>query len=249
MNANADIKTDAASEDYLWDRRYENEGLIWGDDESPTCRELSESLKPNSNVFEVGFGYGRDLTSLASQGHSVTGIERSMVAFNMAANAIDEANLEKDTHLIKGHFEKASLPEEKFDALLSHRVLHLLGNGQVKGFVNQASYILKPGGLLVASSRDMRDFNPDKMQWREDGQAEYTSPERKGHIIDFWNEDKFRQVFEKKFDIEGFIESDEIESLGTDDRSKFTIMIARKKQPVQPANDTGNSAPPAPGGN
>ena len=221
------------TDEFVWDTRYKTEGHIWGDEPSMTGKILTGLLPSRSHVMEFGYGYGRDMQEVLLHGHSVYGIEKSDAGHSEAQKILRSF---VDTGLAQllliGDFTKASLPQDGFDAVYSHRVLHLLGkNGLVRAFNAHASRILKPGGLFVVSARNPEDFDPKQMVWREDGLAEYkpSFKSRKGQVIRFWDEKLFTETFQDNFDIEKFIKGTEKESESNPVDTHFTIMIARKK--------------------
>lgn len=226
------------SSPYVWDVRYAAEGHIWGDEPSLTGKTVVRLLRPRSHVLEFGYGYGRDLQEILLHGHSAYGIEKSDVGHTEARRVLHQhIDSGQAQLLLIGDFTKASTPNEGFDAVFSHRVLHLLGkNGVVRAFNAHAARILKPDGLFVVSARNPKDFNPDQMEWIEEGMAQYKPEfkERRGQIIRFWDEKAFRDTFSDNFDIETFIEGTEIESRKNPVDTHFTIMVARRKHTLTP---------------
>ncbi len=230
----------------IWSRRYANEGHIWGDEASKTAEDLIDVLDPSSKVLEVGFGYGRDLLHLLQQGHYVYGIEKAVVGLSEATRQAQEYIDLGKAHLILSNFISVDLKQGSFDAVLSHRVLHLLGqNGNIKAFVNRAAGALKQGGLLYVSARDQRDFNPEQMIRQKDGTVTYREDvpklgDRRGQLISLWDEARFREAFSNKFDIMSIEQGNEAESLtnldesGQPVQSFFTVMKARKKAGNEP---------------
>lgn len=219
----------------LWDSRYEAEGHIWGDDPSLTGRLLVKKLAPVSYVLEIGFGYGRDLSEILQHGHRAYGIEVAASGHTEAGRLLDEYIMSGQAQLLRGEFARASLPKGEFDAVISHRVLHLLGkNGLVRAFGNHAARVLKPGGLLMVSARNPQDFNADQMVPKGDGFAEYK--DRPGHLIRFWNEKMFEDAFSDDFEILEFVHGKEIESVKNPIDTHFTIMVARRKPEPTPAS-------------
>ncbi len=219
----------------LWDSRYENEGHIWGDEPSPSAEKLLERItKTSASILEIGFGYGRDTKEFCFAGHHVTGFDVSEVGLREAKNGLRSYFDTGKAHFNCGDFSSAHLPVGDFDAVYSHRTLHLLGtNGLVRAFARSAARVVKPGiGILVVSARDTRDFDPEQMIKRPDGFAEYKAevPGRKGQLISFWDEARFRSVFGSKFEFLNFEQSEELESEKNPDKTaKFTIMVAVRK--------------------
>ena len=217
-----------------WNDRYKKEGHIWGDDPSLTAKRVADRLRPVSNVLEVGFGYGRDIIHLVNRGHRVTGVENAVAGLTEATRQLRDKIDQGWAHLLLGEFSRAALGNGQFDAVTSHRVLHLLGqNGHVHAFVDAATRVLKPGGLLCVAARDQRDFDPNKMNRLADGSVEPKI--RPGHLISIWDEARFKKTFEQNFEIIEFVKGEEIESVSTGDMTKFTLMIAKKRKTPRPS--------------
>lgn len=210
----------------LWSRRYRSEGEIWGEGLSPALDVLLPLLKPKSHAIEIGFGYGRDLMALLSAGHRAIGFEMTTEGLNLNPSLWHHRNLQ----LTIGRFDTCSLPSNHFDAVWSHRTLHLMPENQIPGIVKKCADVLKESGLICFSARDDRDFKPDQMRWVGEGIAEYTIPDRQGHRISFWNKSRFISAFEGEFDVLDTIQSEEPESnLNHGKQAYFTIMVGRKK--------------------
>ena len=217
----------------FWGDRYTQEGFIWGVDPSLTAEFLVKALPASAAVFEIGFGYGRDLMYLGKAGHQVHGIEKSPIALHKAQDHLTNHGIQAG-HLMQGDFTSASLPANTFDAAYSHRTLHLLQEEKdITRFVEQAAHIIKPGGLLFISARDNR------------GEL----PTRKGHHVSFWDEERFEKTFGDQFEIIRFVQGNEIESASNPKQTYFTLMIARKKPDAPNAPELKNGVPsPAPSG-
>lgn len=197
----------------FWSQRYAKEGEIWAKEPSLTALFLSKALPKGAELFEIGFGYGRDLIYLAKEGYAVDGIERAAVGIEMANAHIVQHILEYPTKLLQGDFLTSALPQKKYDAIYAHRMLHLLQTPEeIEAFVKRCKILLKPGGMLVLSARDDRGVKP----------------ERKGHHVSFWDTDRFKNVFEQEFEIQSFIQGEEIESKSNSHPTYFTIMQACK---------------------
>lgn len=215
----------------VWDRKFTQEGRVWGDQPSITAKTLKDVLVSRGHIYEVGFGYGRDLIYLARLGHTVSGIDHSSVGLVEAKKLLTEENIDI-SGLSQGDFTKASekLTPEKYDALISHRVLHLLTlETDIEKFVENCAIVLKSGGILVISTRDQRDFKPAKMKWTNSERTVAYYKNNKDHIINFWDEARFRNMFSKYFDVLSLTENEEREFSDRSQRSQITTMVALKR--------------------
>jgi SAM-dependent methyltransferase len=216
-----------------WDSRYTKWKRIWGDKPSPAVRTFLDNLDEVSHVLEVGFGYARDSLAICQSGHSLEGLELSSVGLTDACSQMSQYIASGRASLTIGDFTSRRIAKGSFDALFVHRVIHLLGNnGLVDAFASKAAKVVKPGGLIVISARDKRDFDETQMVERPDGMVEYKPdvPDRQGQLISLWDEARFRETFGEKFEILSLKESTEIEAINNPNKvAKFTIMTAVRK--------------------
>lgn|GEM_PF-2949472 len=224
----------------LWSARYLKEGQIWTDQPSPTVKKLLERLDDTCalNVLEIGFGYGRDLLALARAGHKISGVEKATEGLCQARLLLTK--YKDKVHLINGDFITAPLKKDHFDAVMLHRVLHLVPPKKLTSLVDKISNLLVPGGLMAVSARSPEDYNPVQMNIVtecEDGvptKAVYKN--RPGHFIHFFDEQKLTETFNQKFDVSDTFSGKEMESVGNrDPEGKLTetniiVMIGRRKQ-------------------
>jgi SAM-dependent methyltransferase len=225
-----------SDEGEFWDQRYRAEGAIWGDGPSPTAELAARYLHASDRVLEVGFGYGRDLAFLSRQRCKVFGMELSREGHRLARDRLLREGLRPE-ELVLGKFEDSSLPLGSFDAILSHRMLHLLVSREaIAGFARKAAELLRPGGLLCLGARNPHDLDPAGMVRIEDNVYEYV--QRPGHRIRYWDNAAFREVFGEAFTVLALSPAVEQESTSRPVPCHLTLMAGRKK----PCNGTGNGA-------
>jgi len=214
---------------FLWDKRYKNEGHLWGDAPSLTAEIVNRHLKKNSIVLDFGFGYGRDILYLAQKGHRVFGYELSAEGASKASELIKNASIEENVIISVGKFDTVPFAENSFDAIYSHRTLHLLNDRVLNSFQIQVNKILKPGGFVCISARDHRDFNPEQMHEVSPGVAVYKEHVRSDHKIKFWSEEMFRSYFSDDFTGFSYFRGSEVESISNpQSETFFTVMVAYK---------------------
>ncbi len=136
--------------------------------------------------------------------------------------------MQEKVTLCLGKLSQLDLKEDFFDALICHRMIHLLPLGAEIQFVQSITRIMRKGGLIAISARDRRDYDPCTMSMVGNGQAEYKSPDRKGHFISFWDEDRFKAIFSDSFEILRYEQSTEVESERLGGVASITTMVARK---------------------
>lgn len=222
VNSSAYMPTD------VWERRFQNEGRIWGDAPSPPARFLTKKiLTTKSKILEIGAGYGRDSNWFVESGHTVTAIDRAANALTIATPDLMKKIGSRDVVYIAADFRDAAIGEKTQDVFFGHRVLHLLGhNGVAEAFANMAAKVLKPEGKLLVTARSRHDFNEAQMHWIDENQgiAEYKKDipgleGRDGQRLYFWDENSLRALFSETFESISIVEDTEIESLSNLDRS------------------------------
>lgn len=207
----------------FWDRRYQAEGAIWGEQPSPTAGLAAPYLAPGARVLDVGSGYGRDLAFLIGRGCHVVGIDASREGHRLAVQRLMGSG-----ELLPGRFEDLSLPEGAFDAVLSHRMAHLLLTPQsVADFAARMHGLLRPDGILAVGARSSADRDPAEMVALGEGVYEYRR--RPGHRIRYWDEEAFRRLFGGLFAVLALTPAVEDESHANPVPCRLMVLIARKK--------------------
>lgn len=178
---------------------------------SATAKLLLPKLEAESRVLDVGCGYGRDVLAIGGEGHYVTSIDRSRTAINMARQRVSGAGLDVNkVDLANCDCSSLSSSEGVFDGLLSHRFLHLLDDASAHSFSDDAAKLVRPGGWLAISARNQNDFCPNQMRFVSDGVVEYR--DRPGHRVRFFDQARYRQLFEPQFRRLQFVDTQEQES-------------------------------------
>ena len=194
---------------------------------SPTAELAARHLHDGACVLEVGFGYGRDVCYLLRQRYRVFGIEASREANRLTQARLRREGLKADG-LLLGHFEENTLADGCFDAVVCHRLLHLLVSRKaVAQFVEQVQRVLRTGGLLCVGVRNANDLDLTSMAWVDDNVYEYT--QRPGHRIRYWDDAAFREFFGGVFTLLTLAPAVEQESASNPAPCYLTLMVGRKR--------------------
>ncbi len=212
----------------FWNGRYGLLGACWGEGGSPTLQVALRHFPRHGRALEIGFGYGRDVVPLAAYGLDMTGIDPSDAGRGLAERRLRAHRL--SARLLTADFTEAVLPVGAFDAVLSHRTLHLMtGPGAVDRFAAKLAAVTRPGAIVCIGTRDLRDLDNGRMNSHEHGPHVYEYADRPGHVISYWDEDRFRDTFAADFAIEGFEQATEPEASDNPVPCYLTIMVARRR--------------------
>jgi SAM-dependent methyltransferase len=125
-----------------WDKRFAQEGMIWGETPSRTAEHALEVFRAHGvkSVLVPGSGYGRNTKLFSSAGMAVTGVEISEVAHHQALE-FDPAS-----HHVLGSV--LDMPVDgPFDAIYCFNVLHLFRKADRRLFVQECADRLIESGL------------------------------------------------------------------------------------------------------
>jgi ubiquinone/menaquinone biosynthesis C-methylase UbiE len=96
-------------------------------------------------VLDVGCGVGNDLARFAKAGATVTGVDLAENSVKLAQDNFRFRGLEGTFHRMDG--EKLALPDDSFDAVFCHTVLHFTPHPAA--MIREVHRVLKPGGEAI----------------------------------------------------------------------------------------------------
>jgi len=127
-----------------WDKRFQDEGYVWGDSPSQTAVHALEIFRQHrvKRILVPGSGYGRNTKLFSSSGFEVTGVEISDTACEMAR--------EYDPKTITHNSSVMDMPPApgQYDAIYCYNVLHLFREKERKLCLKQCADRVKDNGLL-----------------------------------------------------------------------------------------------------
>ena len=145
-------------------RRYE------AADMSELHQLLAKHIQLNSKIIDIGFGSGRDLAFLQSNGHDIYGIDPVETFVIQAQHRFMDIR----EHFRVGSFLSSNIPSDwfnSFDTVISIAVwMHLKAHERPKA-IDTIKALVKPNGIVVLSfslggrdSDDGRHFEPLELQ-------------------------------------------------------------------------------------
>ena len=126
-----------------WDERFQTEGKIWGEKPSSTAIYALELFKREGikSLLVPGSGYGRNTKLFSTSGFTVTGIEISQSAAEMAERHDPTARV------LRGSVLDIPLDAEIYDGIYCFNVLHLFRRSERIRFLNKCKKQLTGEGM------------------------------------------------------------------------------------------------------
>lgn len=203
--------TEAFNHLSMWSTTFLKKGNLWGNKPSETVELAVQKIPDDGKVLEVGFGYGRDLTWLAKRRARVMGIEKSSVGFSIAMNTLKEMEHTNqnggspklgEVDLILASMKTHRFAKGSLSGAFSHRTVHLPHpETALPDIAQNMADAVKVGGVLVVSARSFHDFYQDQEKMKNvilDSAGFPRSAERSdraGHKINYFNGQRFNEVF------------------------------------------------------
>jgi trans-aconitate methyltransferase len=143
---------------------------------APQPEEVARLFAGRRSVVDIGCGTGRHSALLAAHGFDVIGVDRSPAMLDIARARSDAASFEVGDLF-------AWRPPSPVDAVLCRGVLNdLIQDGDRQGGLNSLWELLRPGGLLVFSVREIEKtrarYAREPVITRSDGGAFFRSEGR-----------------------------------------------------------------------
>ncbi len=226
-------KTLTSNSPEFWNDRYKKEGSIWGEEPSLTALKAQSLLPHGSKILVVGFGYGRELVYLSKMGYAVGGVESSGEACRIATEKMTAQRIPCHK-LVHSSFEsQTDYTVANFDAIVSHRVLHLITNEElIKRWVEMSGKLLKEGGKIFIGNRSVLNEKNGSVN-KIEGKI-FQDSGRPGHLINLWKKEDYIKYFGENFENFIFEESSEPETLGSETECNILLISATKKYKEKP---------------
>ena len=106
------------------------------------------------SVLDVGCGVGNDLSRFARGGAAVTGIDLAPHSIELAKSNFEQRNL--DGTFIEMNGEQMAFPDDSFDVVYCHTVLHFTPNPAK--MLAEIHRVLRPDGIAILMTVNRRSW-------------------------------------------------------------------------------------------
>ena len=190
-----------------WDEYYKKDNIP--DYPSPFAEYVVNKLSNQQTILEVGCGNGRDAKFLASQGHLVTGLDRSGEAIELCKKLYSVESLEFFFGTIT---DIAKINKKKYSLIYSRFVIHAMSLNEEIKTLNMSHKLLNKDGQFFVECRSINDPLSRK------GDILSNTERIEGHYRRFIILEEFKQrLVQVGFKIIETIESNGLAKFGKDD--------------------------------
>ena len=136
----------------FWDRHADRYARKPVGDEAAYQKKLQvtrEYFRPDMEVLEFGCGTGTTALLHAPYVKHIRAIDVSTRMIEIAKGKAEAGNVENVT-FERGTIEDFNAPDETYDAVMGHSILHLLADRDA--VIAKVHKMLKPGGIFVSST-------------------------------------------------------------------------------------------------
>ena len=170
-------------------------------------------------ILVPGFGYGRNAKVFIDNGFDVTGIEISKTAIE-----ISKKFLNKEIIVYNGSVNEMPFDNQKYDAIYSYSLLHLLNNEYRNKFIQSCYNQLNENGLLILLTLSKNDFRyGDGILTEKD-----TFLTKNGVSLFFYDESVLKKDFERFKMISLFELTEPVSNRNSDLKQTFWQIICQK---------------------
>ncbi len=205
----------------FWESSFIEKQTMWGfepADSAIMAKDIFVEGKAK-DILIPGIGYGRNARIFLDHEMTVTGIEISKTAIDLA-----RTQNKLDIPIYHGSVTDMPFDQKLYDGIFSYALIHLLNQRERKKFIKDCYNQLKPAGCMIFSTISKNDSMY--------GKGEQVSKDRfdmlNGAKLFFYDPDSIRREF-GNYGLTGFSEIDEPMKFKKDHPPmKFTIIICKK---------------------
>ena len=135
-----------------WDEYYKKEKIP--SFPSPFAEHVAKKLNTEQTILEIGCGNGRDAKFFSSQGHHVTGLDRSIEAIELCKKLYSHDSLEFFFGTIN---DIAKINKKKYDLIYSRFAIHAMSLNEEIKTLKMIYKLLNNDGHFFIECRSIND--------------------------------------------------------------------------------------------
>ncbi|MGB3342984.1 MAG: class I SAM-dependent methyltransferase [Aequorivita sp.] len=130
----------------FWEAAFRKNHEMWGFEPAPATVLTNAFFVENNikNVLIPGIGYGRNAQIFRNNGMTVTGIEISQTAIDLA-----HKHFGADLKIHHGSITEMPFDQNHYDGIYCYALIHLLDENERKKLIQDCFNQLSPGGNMV----------------------------------------------------------------------------------------------------
>lgn len=141
----------------FWEQAFKDKQEMWGFEPAKSA-VFTKDLFVKQGVKSVlipGIGYGRNAQIFMEKGMTVTGIEISRIAIDLA-----QKHFESKLHIYHGSVTEMPFDDKLYDGIFCHGLIYLLDQGERAKFIHDCHTQLAEGGCMVftAITKDAQTY-------------------------------------------------------------------------------------------
>ena len=207
----------------FWESNFQDKQAMWGFEPADSATATANLFKEKGliKILIPGFGYGRNAKPFTERGCSVTGIEISETAINLA-----EKHYGNKVKVYHGSVVDMPFDKEVYDGIFCYALIHLLGAEERIKLINDCYNQLSENGYMVFIAVSKKDT----MYGEGKEISKDTFKNRHGIRLYFYDTDAVKTEFGNY----GLLEAKEIiepaKNAGSKPSLRFWQIICRKDE-------------------
>lgn len=192
----------------FWEKSFIEKQTMWGFTPSESAI-IAKDIFIENNIKDIlipGFGYGRNAKVFIENNITVTGIEISKTAIDLARQYGINSNVY--------HGSVAGMPFENklYDGIFSYALIHLLNESEREKFISDCYTQLKQGGYMIFTAVSKKAPMFGKGKKLDENYYETMA----GVKIFFYDTESIKKEFQEY----GLVEFSEIDEIDSDNKDK-----------------------------
>jgi len=144
------------------------------------AKRVLNLMKPRQKMLDLGSGRSADALFFVKNNHKVTCVDVAEKRISGLREYVQNKKI-RDIEIVISDIRKLNFPDESFDIIYAHLVLHYFNDKTTKIIYENLKKILRKGGLLC-----VKVYSVDDYRFGRGKQMESNVFNRNGHIVHYF---------------------------------------------------------------